>query len=50
MALSGGDARLALVEYPDGSAAKNKTLLFFMKTGCCKRLIIAFLFLQLLHS
>jgi hypothetical protein len=48
MALFGGDSPLAFAEHPDCSAAKNKTLLFLMKTGFCKRLIIAFLLLQLL--
>jgi len=47
MALSDGDLRLVVGERPDWCAAKNKTLLGLKKTGFCKRLIIAFLFLQL---
>jgi hypothetical protein len=49
MVRSDGDSRLAVVEHPDWSAAKNKTLLFWMKTGFCKRLIIGSLFLQVLR-
>jgi hypothetical protein len=49
MVRSDGDSRLAVVEHPDSSTTKNKTLLFWMKTGFCKRLIIGFLFLQVLR-
>jgi len=49
MVVSDDDLRLVVVEHPDWSAAKNKTLLFWIKTGFCKRLIIGSLFLQVLR-